>query len=115
MRIQSNNRLAHYQVEFQELQEQTAMLNAQLPGLQQQIASLEQYLSCNAGDRKARQNYSQVRQRYNSTCSSIRRNAMRMQTLQRQIAIEGNKIAMSQQRMAMSGGSRGGYGRRRYY
>lgn len=91
MKIATTNRLAHYQVEFQELQEQTAMLNAQLPGLQSQIASMEQYLRMNGGDRKARSEYTKLRQRYNSTCASIRRNTVRMQTLQRQISGECNK------------------------
>ena len=91
MKIATNNRLAHYQVEFQELQEQTAMLNAQLPGLQSQIASMEQYLRANGGDRKARAEYSKLRQRFNATSTSIRRNTVRMQTLQRQIAGECNK------------------------
>lgn len=91
MKIGTQNRLAHYQVEFQELQEQTAMLNAQLPGLMSQLQSIEQYLRMNGGDRTARANYNGVRQRYNQTCTAIRRNTMRMQTLQRQIAGECNK------------------------
>lgn len=88
MRIQSNNRLAHYQVELQELQEQTAMLNAQLPGLQSQIVSMQHYLSQNCGDRKARGEVSALQRRYQHMCTSIRRNSVRMQTLQRQITAE---------------------------
>lgn len=91
MKIATNNKLAHYQVEFQELQEQTAMLNGQLPALQSQIASMEQYLRVNGGDRKARGEYTRLRQRYNATCTSIRRNTVRMQTLQRQISGECNR------------------------
>lgn len=91
MRIQSSNRLAHYQVELQELQEQTAMLNAQLPGLQAQMQTMQQYLMANGGDRRARSEWSKLQQRYNQTCTAIRRNTTRMMTLQRQIAGEHNK------------------------
>lgn len=91
MRIATNNRLAHYQVEYQELNEQTAMLRNQLPGLEAQIAQLGNYLSVNGGDRMARSEYAKLRQRYSSISSAIRRNIVRMQTLQRQIAGEANK------------------------
>ena len=107
MRVGTQNRLAHYQVEFQELQEQTAMLNAQLPGLMSQIQSLEAYLRANGGDRTAKQNYNNARSRYNQTCTAIRRNTVRMQTLQRQIAGECNK--------AMYGSTGMRRPRRRYY
>lgn len=92
MKIATCNRLAHYQVEFQELQEQTAMLNAQLPSLMSQMANIENYLAVNSGDRSARASYSQLRQRYNSTCASIRRNSMKMQTLQRRMAMESYRL-----------------------
>lgn len=107
MRIATTNKLAHYQVELQELQEQTAMLNAQLPGLTAQIQSIEQYLSVNAGDRRARAEYTKLRQRYFSTCSAIRRNSTRMQTLQRQITGEANKAMYGRSGMTRRG--------RRYY
>lgn len=105
MKIATSNRLAHYQVELQELQEQTAMLNAQLPSLQAQMVTAQQYLRMNCGDRRARASYMEIQRRYNSTCTSIRRNTIRMQTLQRQIAGECNK--------AMYG--RSGVARRRMY
>ena len=99
MRIATNNRLAHYQVEYQELNEQTAMLRNQLPGLEAQIAQLGNYLSVNGGDRMARSEYAKFRQRYSSISSAIRRNIVlhfhycptHYQTLQRQIAGEANK------------------------
>lgn len=88
MKIATHNRLAHYQVEFQELQEQTAMLNTQLPGLLSQIQQMQAYLTANGGDRRARHQFAELNRRYNSVCSSIRRNTVRMQTLQRQIQAE---------------------------
>ena len=98
MRIATNNRLAHYQVEFQELQEQTAMLNAQLPGLMSQIQQTYAYLQVNGGDRRARQQYSELNRRYNSICASVRRNTVRMQTLQRQITGECMKASFTRAR-----------------
>ena len=109
MKIATSNKLAHYQVEFQELQEQTAMLNAQLPGLMQQMRTMESYLSVNSGDRKARTEYTTLCKRYNSTCTTIRRNSMRLQTLQRQITAECAKATYG--RAATSMGYRTRYWR----
>lgn len=91
MKIQTNNRLAHWQVELQELQEQTSMLNAQLPGLQSQMQQLQGYCSVNGGDRKAMQSLRQLQQRQRQIVSSINRNQRRMATLQRQIQAEYNR------------------------
>lgn len=112
MRIATGNRLAHYQVEFQELQEQTAMLNGQLPGLQNQIVHLQGYLSMNQGDKRARQELAELQRRYRTICSSIGRNNVRLNTLQRQIQGECNKA------MYGRAGTRQSYGWRsgpRYY
>lgn len=112
MRIQSQNRLAHYQCEYAEVSEQILMQQNQLPGLQNQIASLQQYLNCNNGDRKARSDYSKLVQRYNGICGNIKRNQMRLQTLFRQICAEKQKIEFQQQKQMMSanrGNNRYGY------
>lgn len=102
MKIQSQNRLAHYQCEYNEVLEQTQMLQNQLPGLQDQLINMQQYLNCNNGDRKARTDYSKLLQRYNSISCTIRRNQMRLQTLQRQIMCENQKIINQQQRAMMT-------------
>lgn len=102
MKIQSQNKLAHYQVEYQEVTQQSQMLQAQLPNLQQQIANMEAYLRVNNGDRKARTDYSNLIKRYNSLNNTIKRNSMRLETLSRQIAIENQKIMNAQQRQMMS-------------
>ena len=102
MKIQTQNKLAHYQAEYQEVSEQSQMLQAQLPALQQQIASMETYLRVNNGDRKARTDYSNLVRRYNSLVNTIKRNNMRLETLNRQIAIENQKIVNAQQRQMMS-------------
>lgn len=102
MKIQSQNKLAHYQAEYQEVTQQSQMLQAQLPNLQQQIANMEAYLRVNNGDRKARTDYSNLIKRYNSLNNTIKRNSMRLETLSRQIAIENQKIMNAQQRQMMS-------------
>lgn len=102
MKIQTQNKLAHYQAEYQEVTEQSQMLQAQLSSLQQQIASMEAYLRTNNGDRKARTDYSNLIKRYNSFVNTIKRNNMRLETLSRQIAIENQKIVNAQQRQMMS-------------
>lgn len=102
MKIQTQNKLAHYQAEYQEVTEQSQMLQAQLPALQQQIASTEAHLRVNGGDRKARTDYSNLVRRYNSLVNTIKRNNMRLETLSRQIAIENQKIVNAQQRQMMS-------------
>ena len=102
MKLQTQNKLAHYQTEYQEVTEQSQMLQAQLPALQQQISSMEAYLRVNNGDRKARTDYSNLVRRYNSLNNTIKRNYMRLETLNRQIAIENQKIVNAQQRQMMS-------------
>lgn len=119
MNIATQNRLAHLQVEYQEVTEQTQMLQAQLPALTSQLGTLEQYLSYNNGDRKARADYSKTLQRYNSICNTIRRNNLRIQALSRQIAIENQKIMNAQARALMTanqvkGRSRYNYNRYMY-
>lgn len=102
MKIGTSNRLAHYQVEFREISEQTTLLQSQVAGLQSQIHSLQAYLSVNQGDRNARANLSKLVQSYNSMSSSINRNLVRLQTLTSKMQIENNKIAMSQQRAVLT-------------
>lgn len=118
MKIQSQNRLAHYQLEYQELMEQTNMLIAQLSTAQAEVANLFAYLQCNDGDRRARSDYSKAIQRVNHLQSSINHNNLRCVTLQRQIAIENNKIQVQSAKAMMSAcrvPGRSAYRRRNYY
>lgn len=92
MKVQTQNRLAHYQVEYQEIREQTCMLQNQFGYLQNQLVNLQQYLSVNNGDKMARQNLRQVQRNLNSTKSQIFRNMRRLSTLERQISVEGSKV-----------------------
>lgn len=112
MKIGTQNRLAHYQCEYQELCEQTQMLQGQVAPLQMQINQLQQYCSMNNGDRAQMANLRQQMTRLNTLVNTIARNQRRLQTLERQIATENNKIIVQQQRaqMKMMMG-----GRRRYY
>ena len=115
MKIQTQNKLAHYQAEYQEVTEQTQMLRAQLPSLQQQILNMEAYLRVNNGDRKARTDYGNLVRRYNSLNNTIKRNCMRLETLNRQIAIENQKIINAQQRQMMIAYHRGSRNPNYYY
>lgn len=92
MKMQAQYKLAQYQREYQTLYEQTQMLQAQVPALESQIQSFAQFANEDVSNRKARADYSKVVQRYNTLNTTIRRNMMRLQTLQRQIAIESQKV-----------------------
>lgn len=92
MKVQTQNRLAHYQVEYQEVREQTCMLQNQMSYLQNQLINLQQYLSVNNGDKMARQNFRRVQRELNSAKSQIFRNMRRLSTLERQINTEGLKV-----------------------
>ena len=109
MKIQTQNKLAHLQCEYQELCEQTQMLQAQIPTLQAQVQQLYYYLNCNNGDKRARSDYSKALQRLNSLNATIRRNQMRLVTLSRQISQESVRI--SNQMTANAVRDRSYYGR----
>ena len=110
MKMNAQNKLAYYQSEYQGLYEQTQILQAKAPALECEIQNLAQYLSANVGDRTARANYSKATQRYNTLNNTIRHNMMRLQTLQRQIAIESQKVQSQMMKQQMKAcGVRGRY------
>lgn len=115
MKMQSQNKLIRYQCEYNEILEQIQMLQNQLPAIQSQLISLKSYLGSNEKDRRARTEYSKLMQRYNSIVSTVRRSQMRLQTLQRQIMNESQKLAVQGQR-AMNKSNKGStyYGRYTY-
>ena len=88
MKIATDNKLAHYQVEVNEINEQLGMLNQQYMIQQQQVQQLGSYLSMNNGDTQARQRYRKATQELGSIGTKIRQKQRRLQTLQRQIMIE---------------------------
>ena len=92
MRLQTNNKLAHYQCEYQELCEQTAMLQNQVPALQAQIAQLQAYCNVNCGDRAAIGNLKKLLTRMRTLSNNIARNQQRLNTLARQIQNEQARI-----------------------
>ena len=94
MKIQTQNKLAHYQCEYNEVYEQTLMLQNQIVPLQQQIGNMQRYLQVNGGDRKAMQDYKRLTAQLNTLNSSIRRNQTRLNTLSRQIYAEQNRMTM---------------------
>lgn len=92
MKIQTNNRLAHYQVEYTELQERLNLLNGQEYNVMNEINQYNTYLGYNNGDRLARQSCRSANQRLRSIRSEKMRIARRLNTLTRQMQIEQNKI-----------------------
>lgn len=92
MKIKTNNRLAHYQVELGELREQTYALQATCGHLEQEIGVLNNYLLSNNGDSHSRTLLRCKMKEFRSLQSKINRNIRRMNTLTRQISIEGMKI-----------------------
>ena len=115
MKIGTQNKLAHYQCEYRELYEQTMMLQNQVAPLQAQISQLQQYCAVNNGDRRQMTELRKSIQRLNTLSNTIKRNQMRMVTLQRQITTESNRIMMQQQKAQMQLANGGCRGRRRYY
>lgn len=102
MKLQAQNKLAHYQAEYQELSQQTQMLQGQLPAMEKQLQFMLAYLNENSGDRKVRADYSNLLRKYNALSNTIKRNCMRLNTLSRQIATENQKIMAAQQRQMAS-------------
>lgn len=94
MKIQTGNRLAHYQCELQELKEQTMMLQQSLTWLDKECSNLYQYLQYNNGDRQARKKYSNKLRELRGTQAHILRNGRRMQNLQVRIQQEAVRIGM---------------------
>lgn len=92
MKIRTNNRLAHYQVELNEVSEQTYMLQVNMGNLYQEINVLSNYLSVNSGDLHSRNMYKAKVKEYRSLKSKVNRNTRRIETLRRQIALEGSKM-----------------------
>jgi len=92
MKIATGNRLAHYQIEYNELIEQTTLLNQTLIYKQQEYQVLCNYFSVNQGDKNARTRLNKSARDIKSLRSNIERNKRRMLTLQRQMKIEMNKV-----------------------
>lgn len=98
MKIQTSNKLAHLQVEYQELYEQTTMLQGQLKPMEFQISQCQQYISVNSGDRKAVAQYRDLCRRYQTLVSQIKRNSMRLNNLQMRINQENQRFIIQQQK-----------------
>lgn len=92
MKIATQNRLAHYQVEYNEICEQNVVLNNQLLLQQQEFNNLQRYLNCNQGDARARQQLRKCSRDLCSTQTKLRQNNIRLGTLTRQIDVERRKI-----------------------
>ena len=102
MKIGTQNRLAHLQVEYQELNEQTMMLQNQVAPLNASIQQYQNYLSYNQGDRVSLKKYREALNRHNSLLNQIRRNQNRLANLSMQITREMQRVAVADQRQMCS-------------
>lgn len=97
MKIATNNRLAHLQVEYDETLQQSQVLMNQQVFKNQELAQLVNYLNFNAGDRNARQRYRDLVRELNHIQSELRKNDKKLVSLQRRIGIEGANIQTNDQ------------------
>lgn len=109
MKIQTSNKLAHLQVEYQELYEQTTMLQSQIKPMELQINQCQYYISVNSGDRKAVAQYRDLCRRYQTLVSQIKRNTIRLNNLQMRINQENQRFLIQQQRQQSRLVNRMGY------
>lgn len=94
MKIQTTNKLAHLQVELQETLEQNNCLQAQVTPKQNEVASLQNYLRVNNGDKKVMSRYKTACRDLNTLCNQIRRNNQKITNLQFRIQREGARASM---------------------
>lgn len=92
MRIDTNNRLAHYQVEYTECCEQASILQRQIQIKTIEVNQWLAYLNSNNGDAKSRAKYREATRDLSALHTQLRRVNSRLITLQRQINVERNKI-----------------------
>ena len=85
MKIQTQNKLAHLQCEYNTLYAQPCMLQSQEKPLLEEIQSCQQFITYNQGDRSARARYKSLMQRHRTLVSQINRNATRLNKLQMSI------------------------------
>ena len=102
MKIQTSNKLAHLQCEYNELMEQTQILSNQIQPMQAQLNQLSQYLSVNVGDRLTLSKYKETQRRYNSLVNQVKRNNQRLNNLSMRIKQEYSRLQLQGQKSAMS-------------
>lgn len=92
MKIQTQNRLAHYQVEYNECCEQGQLVQRQIQAQQIVVNQYMAYLQRNAGDKNARKQYNEACRELQKLNTQSRHIQTRLATLQRQINMEKMKI-----------------------
>lgn len=92
MKIQTGNRLAHYQVEHNELTERAVFINAQITSMTRIVEAEKQYLSYNNGDKRAREEHRNNTTKLRSLLSEYARIQKRLITLEHQMRVESNKV-----------------------
>ena len=100
MNIQTSNKLVHLQYEYNELLEQTQMLQKQVEPLQVQLGQLNSYISVNHGDRCVMTQLRETQRRLNALVNQINRNRQRISNLEMRISQESARIQMQQQKQA---------------
>lgn len=96
MKIGTDNKLAHLQLEYNELYEQTCTLGAVANTTLNMVRYYETYLSSNGGDRSAIAEYRKAITKYRSVVSQINRNNYRLQSLIRRINEETIRLQAKQ-------------------
>ena len=99
MKVQSVNKLAHLQCEYNE---QTQMLSNQLQPIQAELTQINEYLRANQGDRGMLSRFKELQRRYSSTLTQVRRNNQRLYSLSARISQEQARVQVQSQKMAIS-------------
>ena len=102
MKVQTSNKLAHLQVEYNELYEQTETLKAQTQIKYSECMNLSQAVSVNSGDKKVMQMYRKAVSEYNSLCNNVRRNQNKLVNLSARINSECQREQIRLAKMNMS-------------
>lgn len=92
MRIATTNKLAHLQIEYQTLLNQTSMLQTQYNSDYAQCCQLIAYTRSNPGDRRCIAEAKKQSQRCRSLQSNINRNHARLRSLEGQIQREQYRL-----------------------
>lgn len=103
MKIATQNRLAHYQCELNELSEKVPYMQQQLAAMCPQLTSLASYCQYNNGDRNAMARYRKLMSDYKSLQTQLRKTQARICVLQSNIAKEAQRIRFGTQRATRRG------------
>lgn len=101
MKIATENKLAHLQCEYVEIQEKLRLLQSQMAPLQVQVNNLASYVQVNNGDRDAMKRYRKAVSDLNTLNTRYRRDYTRAQSLALRIQQESIRITNQQMKASM--------------